>query len=346
MMNYRLEGLIAACCTPLKSDGSLNLEAVPLLVDHYRMSGVSGLYICGSTGEGVSLTCEERRATAEAFISASTGDMVTLINVSHNSVREACDLAEHARLAGADVISATLPVYFDIDSPELAINTIAEVASGASDLPFYYYHFPSRTRSSLDLRSFLEAVGDKVPNLCGVKYTSPALHEYQSCMDIAGGRFDMVWGLDEMLLGALTAGARSAIGSTYNIAAPAYLRLFQHFERGELDEARILQSKLIQLIEILLGFPFFAALKSILKCKGVSCGPCRLPLPSLSVSQEEELHRQLKQFGLEELLQEEICRPGVSYRIANSELDLTPHSPRLAQRKDSKNVPAPSSEEL
>ena len=333
MKENRLQGLIVACCTPLRTDGSLNLDAVPLLVDHYRSSGVTGLYICGSTGEGISLTSEERRATTEAFISAASGDLITLVNVSHNSVHEARSLSEHAAKAGADVISAALPVYFDIDSVGLAVDTIGEIASAAPDIPFYYYHFPARTRSTLDMRCFLDAASDKIPNLRGVKYTAPTLHEYQSCMEAAGGRFDMVWGLDEMLLSALTAGARSAIGSTYNIAAPAYLRLLGHFDRGELDQARVLQTRLIQLIRLLLDFPFFAALKSILTSKGIPCGPCRLPVPSLTQTQERELHRQLDEFGLEQLLQDEGGLSRIdARRDGDSEPVPPPHVPILAPR--------------
>ena len=337
MKENRLQGLIVACCTPLKANGSLHLEAVPLLVDHYRTSGVSGLYICGSTGEGISLTSEQRRATAEAFISAAAGDFVTLVNVSHNSVDEARSLGEHASKAGADVISAALPVYFDVETIDLAVQTIGEVASAAPNIPFYYYHFPARTRSKLDMRCFLEAAADRIPNLRGVKYTAPTLHEYQSCLEAAGGRFDMVWGLDEMLLSALTAGARSAIGSTYNVAAPAFLRLFDLFDRGELEEARELQTRLIELIRLLLSFPFFAALKSILTSWGIPCGPCRLPLPSLTETQERELHRQLDEFGLERLLRDagDISRPGAS-RDGKSRPIPPPHAPLLTPRSSSK----------
>ena len=94
------------------------------------------------------------------------------------------------------------------------------IASGAPNLPFYYYHIPMLTGSTLDMVEFLTQGAKSIPNLVGLKYTDTKLYEFQNCLELAAGRFDVVWGCDEMLLGALATGGRGAIGSTYNIAAP------------------------------------------------------------------------------------------------------------------------------
>ena len=219
-MNNKLHGLFAATLSPLKPDGTLNFEQVPGIVSHLKQSGVAGIYIAGSTGEGMSLTLDERRDSAEAFIAAARGQLQTVVHVGHNSLTEAKSLAEHAWLAGADVISATSPSYYGIPNVSTLVDSMAEIASAVPEAPFYYYHIPSLTRATISIPLFLKHASEKIPNLVGVKYTAPHIHEYQASLNVGDGKFDLVWGMDEMLLSALVVGAKGAIGSTYNVAAP------------------------------------------------------------------------------------------------------------------------------
>lgn len=296
-MAFRLTGLIAATYTPLHEDGSLNLDAVPAMVDFLERAGVTGLYICGSTGEGMSLSGEERRVVAQAYVEAANGRFKTIVQVGHNSLAEAAQLATHAQEIGADAISATPPFYFKVGSVKLLADCMAQVASGAPGLPFYYYHIPALTGVTLDIAAFLPLAAERTPNLVGMKYTAPTVFEFQACRDLEGGRFDCVWGCDEMLLSALTAGARGAIGSTYNIAAPLYRRIIEAFERGDLTEAKRLQSLSIQMIRAINRYPFHPAMKQILRMLGVDCGPCRLPLPPIDKAQAESLRCALDALG-------------------------------------------------
>ncbi|HNY80064.1 MAG: dihydrodipicolinate synthase family protein [Sedimentisphaerales bacterium] len=296
-MAYRLTGLIAATYTPLCEDGSLHLDLVPAMVDFLERSGVTGIYICGSTGEGMSLSGDERRAVAEAYVQVAKGRLKTIVQVGHNSLAEAAQLAGHARWIGADAISATAPSYFKVGSIEVLADCMAQVASGAPDLPFYYYNIPSLTGVALDMVSFLPVAAARIPNLVGMKYTAPTVFEFQACLELEGGRFDCVWGCDEMLLSALAAGARGAIGSTYNTAAPLYRRLMEAFERGDLAEARRLQSLSIQMVRAINRCPFHPAMKQILAMSGLDCGPCRLPLPRVDTAQVEQLRRDLNTLG-------------------------------------------------
>ncbi len=296
-MEYRLTGLIAATYTPLREDGSLHLDLVPAMVDFLERAGVTGIYICGSTGEGMSLSGDERRAVAEAYVQVAKGRLQTIVQVGHNSPAEAAQLAGHARWIGADAISATAPSYFKVGSIEVLADCMAQVASGAPDLPFYYYHIPVLTGVALDMVSFLPVAAARIPNLVGMKYTAPTLFEFQACLELEEGRFDCVWGCDEMLLSALAAGARGAIGSTYNVAAPLYRQLMEAFERGDLAEARRLQSLSIQMIRAINRYPFHPAMKQILAMLGLDCGPCRLPLPRVDNAQVEQLRRDLNTLG-------------------------------------------------
>lgn len=303
-MEYRLTGLIAATYTPMHEDGSLNLGQVPRMVDYLERAGIDGLYICGSTGEGMSLSSDERRTVAEAYVQAAKGRFKTIIQVGHNSLVESRQLAAHAQQIGADAISATAPSYFKVGSVEVLADCMAQVASGAPGLPFYYYHIPSLTGVALDMVDFLPIAAERTPNLVGMKYTAQEVHEYQACLSLDDGRFDILWGRDEMLLSALAVGARGAIGSTYNIAAPLYRRMMDAFDHKDLEEARRLQLRSIHMIRAIYRYPFHSAMKQVLKMLGIDCGPCRLPQPHIGSTQVERLKRDLDEMGFFEW-----CRP-------------------------------------
>jgi len=290
----RLKGLVAATLTPLHDDGSLNLDQVGPIVDHLLGQGVEGLYVCGSTGEGISLMGAERKAVARAYVEAAHHQLPVVVQVGHNSLSEAHELARHAQEIGADAISANAPSYFKVGSVESLVACMRKIASGAPDLPFFYYHIPHLTGAHLNMLEFLEQASQQIPNLAGIKYTSPTLHEYQCCLEWKDGAYGVLWGCDEMLLPALAVGATGAVGSTYNIAASLYTRMIEAFQDGNLDTARRCQSLAIRLINVLYEWPFHAALKEVMRMLGLDCGPCRLPHPELAAEDVRRLRTRLE----------------------------------------------------
>ncbi len=293
MQFKRHEGLFAATYTPFDAEGQLHLEPIGLMVDWLLRRDVSGLYVCGSTGEGVSLTGDERKRVAKAYVDAAQKRVPVFVQVGHNSLYEARELAAHSQEIGADAVSATCPSYFKINNVATLIDSMAVVASGAPELPFYYYHIPSLTGAKLDMIEFLQQAPKKIPNLAGIKFTAPEVHEFQQCLNFENGRFEVMWGCDEMLLSALVVGAKAAIGSTYNVSSPLYNRLIQAFQRGDLKSAAELQAQAVEMIRMIYAYPFHSAMKTILNRLGFNLGKCRLPQPELSEQQAIELKRRI-----------------------------------------------------
>jgi N-acetylneuraminate lyase len=294
MQNRRLSGLIAATYSPVTADGSVDVSAIAAMVDRLTADRIGGLFIGGSTGEGMSLSSTQRRKLAEAFIDAAAGSLPVIVHVGHNSLAEAAELAAHAGQAGATAISATCPSYFRITREEVLVECMAEIARAAGELPFYYYHIPVMTGSRLNMVRFLELAETQIPNLAGLKFTDTRLHEFQSCLELEEGRYDVVWGCDEMLLGAWAVGARAAIGSTYNFMPKVYQNLIAAFEKGDLAGARRYQSFAIKAIEVIARFPFHPAVKAIFNMQGLDLGDCRLPQPKLDRDQVNALRQQLE----------------------------------------------------
>ena len=293
----RLSGLIAATYTPLDEQGELKAAVIAPLVDHLLQRGVSGLYVCGSTGEGMSLSCNERIEVAKEFVDAAADRVPVIVQVGHNSLAEARRLAGAAQSVGASAISATCPSYFKIADVQTLTDCMAEIASAAPELPFYYYHIPVLTGSTIDMPQFLRSASERIPNLTGLKYTDTKLHEFQDCLELDGNRFDVIWGCDEMLLGAIATGAQAAIGSTYNIMASLYRRLIEAFEQADFAEARRLQACSVNVIRTLNDYPFHPAMKAVLGMLGVDAGECRLPQGSLTDEEIATLRSKLEAIG-------------------------------------------------
>ena len=299
-MTQPLRGLIAATLTPFDASGKIVLDKIPGYVDFLIQTGIRGLYVCGSTGEGVSLSTEERKAVTEAFMKATKQRVPVIVQTGHNSLAETKSLTEHAAQAGADILSATCPSYFKITETQTLLDYVVEIAAAAPDLPFYYYHIPALTGSTIDIVEFLEKASERIPNLRGVKYTDTKLFEFQECQSLTDGKLDIVWGCDEMLLGALATGASAAIGSTYNAAAGLSQEIIEAFESGNIKLARERQLLSVKFIRILLSYPFHAALRYTMSLLGQPLGPSRLPLPQLSSEQEQKLGQELSEIGIDQ----------------------------------------------
>lgn len=296
-MKSNYSGLIAAVFTPMQRNGSLNLEQVPSIVEHLVQDRVDGLYVCGSTGEGPSLSSEERCATAKAYVEAARGKLPVIIQIGHNSLVEARKLAVHARTIGADAVAAVPPSYFEISSVETLVACLAEITSAAPDLPFFYYHIPSLTGADFDMVEFLRQGGERMENLAGIKYSSPAVDELQACVELGDRRFTVLFGCDEMLLSGLCVGVNGAVGSTFNFAAPLYRRIIIAFEQGDMKQARKYQALSVEMVRTFYRYRSQPGFKGVMKLIGLDCGPNRLPLETLRPEELEAMKKELDAIG-------------------------------------------------
>lgn len=297
-MSTKLTGLVTATHTPFHADGSLNLDAVEKQAEHLLRSGVSTVFIGGTTGECSSLSVDERLALAQRWTQiAKRAPMRVVVHVGANSLADARTLATQAQSLGAAAIAALCPSYFKPASIEALVACNADIASAAPGLPYYYYDIPSMTGVTLTSPAFLEAAADRIPTLTGIKFTNSDLAAYQRCLNADGGRFDMPFGLDEFLLAALALGATGAVGSSYNFAAPISLRIIAAFVQDDLARARQEQFRSVQLIELLARYGYMAAAKATMGFLGVDVGPPRLPNASLSPQGQTELRVDLERLG-------------------------------------------------
>ncbi|MBB1286401.1 dihydrodipicolinate synthase family protein [Flavisolibacter sp. BT320] len=282
-----LEGLIAAPFTPMKADGSLNLALIPKYYEMLVANGVTGAFICGSTGEGVSLTVAEKKAVAEVWASCarSNPDFKIMTLLGGTVLSDCIDLAKHAREVGLYAVSFTAPFYFKPASVNQLAQCCKAIADEVPDMPFYYYHIPVLTGVGFTMYDLLQAVDGSIPNFAGVKYTHEDFMDFLSCLHFEGGKYDMLWGRDENMLSALVLGTKGAVGSTFNYAAPLYYNLIDAFHHGDLKKAQHLQQQSIDMIRLLGKYGGIATGKAYMKVLGLDCGKFRLPVQNMSDEQ-------------------------------------------------------------
>lgn len=297
-----LSKLIAAPFTPMHPDGSLNLDLIPAYYAMLKKNGVTGAFINGSTGEGVSTTSREKMLVTSAWAAAAKGDkdfkIMTL--VGGTSLQDCIDQALHARQEGLYAVSLTAPFYFKPASVGVLAECCAMVAAAVPDMPFYYYHIPVLTGVGYAMTDLLKAVDGQISNFAGVKYTHEDFMDYQSCINFQHKKYDMLWGRDENLLASLAVGAKAGVGSTFNYAAPLYYRLMDAFAAGDLALAQRLQQQSIDMIRLLGKYGGIATGKAYMKMIGLDCGGFRLPVKNMTPVQFEAFQAEVAALGFGE----------------------------------------------
>lgn len=278
-----LEGLIAAPFTPMLEDGSIRLDAVPAYYQMLKANGVKGAFINGTTGEGASLSVDEKRAMVAAWADCAKADptfkVITL--VGGTSLKECADMAVYAQEKGLYAIAFLAPYFYKPADVRMLAGACIEVARHAPGMPFYYYHIPSFTGCYFPMIDLLTELDGRLDNLAGIKYTHEDFMDYLACMRFKDGAYDILAGRDECLLASLALGARGAVGSTYNYSAPLYYRMIAAYNAGDQEQARALQLRSIDMIRLLGKYGGIAAGKAFMKFIGLDCGGFRSPVRNM-----------------------------------------------------------------
>jgi len=295
----RIKGLIAATFTPMDEAGNVNLKAIEDYADLIAHSGITGVFVCGTTGESLSLTVEERKDITAKWIECAKNRFEVIVHVGSNSQKEAMELAAHAEKSGADAIGAMSPCFFKPATINDLINFFIPVAESAKGLPFYYYNMPSMTGVSLSVPKFLKEGKKVIPNLVGTKFTHNDFMEMAQCINLNDKEFEVLNGFDECLICGLALGAKAGVGSTYNYIPQIYQGIMDAMDQGNIEEARRLQMKSIEVVDIIVKYGGgIRGGKAIMKLIGCDCGNCRLPIAPFTDQEYMSLKEDLQKLDL------------------------------------------------
>ncbi|OFX63690.1 MAG: dihydrodipicolinate synthetase [Bacteroidetes bacterium GWB2_41_8] len=301
MIMEKFEGLIAAPFTPMDSKGEILYDQISAYYDFLGKNKIVGAFINGSTGEGVSLTQKEKMKTVEAWTAKSkekkTIKIISL--VGGTSYKECIENAQHSAENGIDAIALLAPYYFKPAGAKQLAEFCALVAEAVPQTPVYFYHIPVLSGCYVNMIDFLQEAAPIIPNLAGIKYTHEDFMDFLSCIHFMDGKFDMMWGRDENMLSALVLGSRSAVGSTFNYAAPLYYQLIEAFDNNDLPKARKLQQMSIDMIRLLGKYGGIATGKAYMKYVGLDMGQFRLPVKNTWVENYENFTNDVNSLNMQ-----------------------------------------------
>ncbi len=295
----KIFGLIDAPFTPFHPDGEVNLEPIPAYARMLRDNGLKGVFINGSSGEGYMLTLEERMKLAEKWIESAPSDFKVIVHVGSCCVKESRMMAEHAQAIGAWGIGAMAPPFPKIGRIEELVKYCEVIASGAPNLPFYYYHIPAFNGAYLSMVDLLKAVDGRIENFAGIKYTYESLYEYNQCRLYKDGKYDMLHGQDETILASLAlGGARGGIGGTTNYNGRELTSIIQAWDKGLVATAREKQEFSQAVINVICHYRGnIVGGKRIMKLIGFDLGPNRVPFQNMTDEEEQAMKRELEEIN-------------------------------------------------
>ena len=293
-MSNKFYGVYVALLTPFDEEGNIDERKMRNHIDFLISKGINGLYICGSTGEGILMNVSERKMVAE-IVKDQVKERVKIIAHIGGSLntKNAIELARHAEKLKLDAISSIPPFYYSYNFEEI-YNYYKEL-SKSTTLPFFVYYIPATTGVSLSNEQMAKLC--TIPNIVGLKYTASDLYLLQDLLRKVNSKWIAFSGYDEMFLPALTMGVAGAIGSTQNVLPEMFVQIYNNFTQGKIKEAIELQKRLNLSISILYKYGYLVSCKTALKFRGLDLGYCRPPLKKeLSLEEETKLLDEWKKY--------------------------------------------------
>jgi N-acetylneuraminate lyase len=274
-------GILPAVVTPFDQGERFNATAFERLLERLYAQGIHGIYVCGSTGEGLLQSVWQRKQVAEVAVRCSPKGKQVILHVGAHNTEDAVELTRHAARIGIQAVSS-LPPSGSYSFAE--IRSYYQAVAAVSDVPVLVYYFPEICPTVSSTEEILELC--EIPNVVGLKFTDLDLY----MMSILRRHGHLVFnGRDEVLVAGRLMGANGGIGSFYNLVPELFLQVYALTESGHWKEARAIQDRINELIEIVLRFPGIPAIKTMLAWSGIDCGQCLKPRRTLNAGEESQL---------------------------------------------------------
>jgi N-acetylneuraminate lyase len=278
----------------------VNFPVLHGVVEFLLSKGIGGFYVCGSTGEGIYMSVEERKKVAAAVIEQVAGRVPVIVHVGTMVTRDAVELASHAQSSGADAVASIIPPQF-AGVPSI-VDYYTALSKAAPNLPLLSYIFGGPVDAVALMRSLMP-----IPTIAGSKYTGPNMHEFRRILELEQEysgpyQWTVFSGMDEECYFASLFGAHGNIGSTLNYFPGLYRCIHEARATGDVARGTELQLRTNRVTQILFEHGFLAAVKKEAMARlGYDCGQPRLPGRPFDASRRDALHKALDEAGFDEL---------------------------------------------
>lgn len=288
----KLYGVTVAMITPFTKDNKVNYEGIEQLTDMLIDKGVNCLYPCGTTGEMLRLSLEERMKVAETVVKRANGRATVFIHCGAMSHDETIKLVQHAEKIGADGAGVVSPQFFGANDREIE-NYYVEIANSVSkDFPIYLYNIPQC--ASNDIKTEVASrIKKQCENVVGIKYSYADINRTVDYLNIEN--FSVLHGCDRVFLSLLVMGCDGTVSGVAGVFPEPFVALYKAYKEGDLVLAGKLQKLCVKFCDTLRCGTNMSYFKEALKMRGIDAGYMRKPQLDLPEEEVAELKLLLEQ---------------------------------------------------
>lgn len=296
-MKVSLPGVMPAIVTPFtRGGGNVDYDKAANVAAHLKKRGVQGIYVAGTTGEGLLMSVDERKRLLDVLLDAVGKSINVVPHVGCLDTGSTIELARHAYESGAPAAAVIVPGFYGYDDVSIKRH-FTTVAKAVPKLPILLYDLPSCAKNVLTPENALE-LANSVENIVGIKESNRDMAGFSRLAAGAPKNFNLINGADEYSFQAYVTGGTGSVSSTANVVPDLFLGIYKNIKAGNLRKAWTFQTKLQTACGLFHYGKMVAYYKEGLKLQGVDAGYVRPPQRELTASEKKKFQKAMETSGL------------------------------------------------
>lgn len=296
-MKFKLEGILPAILTPFKKGGmEIDFDKAAAWAETLAKKGVHGIFMAGSSGEGLLMSAEERKQLACVLMDAVGHKIKVVVQTGCLDVPQTIDLTRHAHEIGAHAVAVYAPGFYRYDDESL-YGHFAHVAKAVPEMPMMLYNIPRYTGNSMSPKLIFRLAND-FDSIVGMKDSSGDIGHLTRVIAGAPKGFVVINGADDFSYQAYLTGAAGSVALTANVTPELFLSIYADVKKGKLDRALTTQNRLNVVCDSLGGGAMISSYKEAIRLRGHETGFVRPPQRELTASEKRDLRGRLKAIKL------------------------------------------------
>lgn len=296
----RMRGIIVPIVTPFDDNDQIDYQATEELVDFLIKKGVNSLYPCGTTGEMLKMTLQERKDFSQAVVKFACHRVPVFIHVGAPTTKETIDLAQHALSIGAAGVGVVTPQFFGVNDREMEQFYVDVANCLPENFPVYLYNIPQCSGNDIK-PEVIDRILQRTKNIVGIKYSYPDFIRVKNYLLCNNGKFDVVFGPDRAYVPSYAYGCVGTVTGCAQCCPEPFVEIQRALDANDWEAARLAQIKATELCEIVHVGANMAYFKEALALQGLPVMKMRKPALGLSLSEKKVFDKAfsayLKKYG-------------------------------------------------
>lgn len=292
---FLFRGAGVALVTPFSEDKHVNYEELERLIEYQIAGGIDAIIVCGTTGEPVTMTEDERLSVISCTIETVRNRVPVIAGTGGNCTEQVVSFSKKASKLGADGLLVVTPYYNKATQSGL-YQHYKEVAV-AVDVPIILYNVPSRTGVNI-LPDTAARLGKEIDNIVALKEASGNMSQVAEVIKKAEGALDIYSGNDDQIVPVLSLGGIGVISVLANIAPKTTHDMVWAYLNKNTEQARRLQLEYLDLIQAIFCEVNPIPIKKALDLMGFQTKTLRMPLTEMEEKNIERLNKAMCRVGL------------------------------------------------